>query len=183
MADPFLTRKESAAWLGIDPTDTEGLALLPGLISAVTQALIDVMNGDPRTTEYSEWRNGTGAVALPVRYNPISSVTKVLIDGKPTDPAEVTWDDVLVYRRGYWPRGKSNIRITYQAGLDDLPAAVRQAALFTLKAMYEAREVSMNATGESFNGVLNQQFWQTGPGSVPPAAMMLLKNYINRFFP
>lgn len=179
MADPMLSAAEAAVWLMSDPADA---ALLPLVIDAATQALIDMMNGDPRTTDYEEWRNGTGGASQPLNRAPVQRVRKVLLDGVPLDMADITWDDCILYRKAGFPRGNRNLKVFYSAGYDDLPPPVRQACLYTVKAMWLARRVDQNATGESFAGVLSQSFWQTGPGTVPPAARDLCRNYIARFF-
>lgn len=178
MADPFLSVAEASAWLMSDPVDD---ALLPLAIDAATQALIDVMNGDPRTNDYVEWRNGTGGYAQPLNRAPIQRVRKVLLNGVALDMTQITWDDYIIYRAAGFPRAPRNLQVFYTAGYDDTPPPIRQACLYTLKAMWLARRVDQNATGESFAGVLSQSFWQTGAGTVPPSARDLVRNYITRF--
>lgn len=180
----FVALETAKAWLGI--ADTSSDALLGVVIPSVTQAMLDYMDRDPRETTVTERHDGTNNDTLVVNQYPVSAVSAITVDDTPLDAtqlARVMFDGRFIYwRGGFFPRGPKNISISLTGGIPAADtaalAALQMAALHTLKAMWSARRMEQNATGESFSGVLSQSFWATGPGAVPPAAKTLMANYV-----
>jgi hypothetical protein len=95
-------------------------------------------------------------------------------------------DNCIFYTNGYtFPRGKKNLTVTFTSGyaltatngIQTMPNSIVQATLYTTSAFFTALGKEMNATSESYSGVLSQGFFPTGAGAIPPAAKMLLNPY------
>jgi hypothetical protein len=140
---------------------------------------------------------------------PLSGVTSITINPAMTSPtggwwagtnntpfvvdmSNVAFDDTSIYFTNTYifPRGKKNITVVYTAGyaltatagLLTLPSSISQAVLYTTKAFFTAMGKEMNASSESYSGVMAQSFSGGGPGGLPPAAAMLLKPYQKKMF-
>ena len=175
MAGSFASLTDCKTRLRI--TDTLSDDELRGIMAAATDALIDVMNRDPRVNDYADTLNGTGVDALPVRHYPIQAVASVTVAGTALDLDQFAWDDYTVRRlHGAFPRGFRNVVVAYTAGLDPTPRSLKEAYLITVKAMWMARAVNPNSTGESWAGVSSEAWYPTGAGAVPPAARSLVNS-------
>lgn len=186
--DAFVELDDLKAFLGVTTAATDDL--LTAVNTTAAQALVDVMNGDPRLTSVVEFYSGGSSNLIVVNNAPIVAVTDVTLifqrapaQQRTLDQDDFFWDDNAVYwRSGLFPRGQRNVRVSYSGGLgDDSISAIQQAAMFTAKAIWESQNSSMNVSSESFGGVISQSYWATGPGAVPPQARMLVTNYIRRF--
>lgn len=179
MAD-YITLLEARAFLQLD--DGEAEAELQAAIDAATDACINVMNRDVSSITATQRISGGGGRSLSVNNTPITAVASIVIADVAVDLTDAYFTDTMIYRKtGIFPVGMKNIVVTYTGGYENIPTPVKRAVLYTLKAMWGARGVDMNTSGESFPGVQNAQFWQQGPGFVPPAAQNLLNNYAARF--
>ncbi len=175
MAD-FISLTELKSYIGV--TDASEDIILGWMAIAAQEAIISYLNTDPRMIEVTEYLNGNFANRLSPNRTPISLVSSINIDGCAINPTDFYWDDHLVYLRWrYFPKGYRNVQVVYTAGFDQLPTPIKLATLMTAKAMWSGRLADQNATGESFAGVMSQQFWGTGPGSIPPQAANLLNPY------
>jgi len=188
----IITLTEAKSFLGISGSDDDFILQLA--VSSASDAVIQALNGDPRSFAATETYNGTGSEKLGVNRSPITAVTSISIYAgdfpyisNPSTPivvdlSNVYWTDYAVYwRAGKFTRGVKNVVINYTAGVDPTPNPIKMAALYTMKAMWNARFVDPNATSESYSGVMSQGFWSSGPGAVPPSAISLLNPYMNRF--
>lgn len=140
---------------------------------------------------------------------PISGVTSITINPAMTSPCGGWWagtantpfvvdmsnvsfdDDSIYFTNTYvFPRGKKNMTVTYTAGyaltatagLQTLPSSISQAVLYTVKAFYTTLGKEMNASSESYSGVMSQSFAGGGPGGLPPGAQMMLARYQVKMF-
>jgi hypothetical protein len=95
-------------------------------------------------------------------------------------------DNSIFYTNGYrFPRGKKNLTVNFTSGyaltattgLQTMPNSIVQATLYTVSAFFTALGKEMNATSESYSGVLSQGFFPTGVGGLPPAAKVFLEPY------
>ena len=86
----------------------------------------------------------------------------------------------IIWPCGCFPPGIKNVTVSYAAGYATIPGSIQRATLYTLAAMWAASDVDHNASGESYNGVLSQNFWPSGPGAVPPQAIRLLNAYTKK---
>lgn len=108
------------------------------------------------------------------------------------DMTTVAFDDCMIYLKSgrKFPRGHRNITLVYTsgyaltetAGLTTMPSAITQAVLYTTKGFFTALGKELNATGESYSGVLSQAFFKDGAGALPPAAQALLGRYQVKMF-
>jgi hypothetical protein len=180
----FLSLADAKRWLDIDPAEDSRDDILQALIDAATDSAIQVMQRDPTSQSRDVVVSGFGGPTLPMNHYPIQSVESVTIcpetGALPLDPATYTFDDnVIILRRGGFPLGRRNIGVSFTAGEPVFPPSITLAMRYTVKAMWDARKIDMNATGESFEGVGSSSFWPTGPGSVPPQAVALLMPFYN----
>lgn len=124
------------AWLGLTTTTDD--ALLAGLISAVSTAILADLGRTVLPATVSETLDGGGA-ALPLRQWPVTSVAAVAIDGvaltpspapgaggwrlDPADAAPPGAMQRLGYVAGRFPRGDGRVSVTYRAGYEVLGEA------------------------------------------------------------
>lgn len=155
--DPLVTLEQAKAHLRVDHSDDDTLI---GTYIAAASAHIDGPGGwlgravGVQTLEYRRdefWSRACEAVALP--FPPIISVTSVkYLDTsgveQTIDPGEyeLTGGSMLrpVYS-GTWPTVRSQadaVRIVYQAGSPEVPAAIVAAVLLIVGDLYQNRETT-----------------------------------------
>ncbi len=174
-------------YLGVDPTSQTRMEIISG---ANTGFLYPRGSGKPAPI--------TGVTSISI--NPALTVAAggwwgFGVDlNEPTiiDMTKVSFDqDTIFLSNGQiFPRGKRNITVTYTsgyalqstAGIPDLPNSITQAVLYTVKGFFTAMGKELNATSESYSGVMSQSFFAGGPGAVPPAAQMILRPYQVKMF-
>lgn len=164
----------------LDVTDSTRDAVLTAANSAATAMIIDFCNRDPRAADFVERADGRGSATILVNQYPINSVASVTIDGTAVPSDQIDYDENLIWLKCRIPRGRRNVTVSYNAGLNPLPAAFTQAALYTARAILTARKIDLNASGESWADVTSQS-WATAPGTVPVSAQVLLAPYVRRF--
>jgi hypothetical protein len=180
---PIVTQDAATAWLDLD--GSEPAEWVSNAVDAGNQAFLDWLGWDPRSFQVTETVSGTGGRSLILTRKKITAVTSVcwLLPGNPTpQPLDVTFISAdpkvaLITAPKPFVRGTNNFQVTYTAGYATLPSAITQGILYTIKAILDASGVDFNATGESFSGVLSQQFNAQGPGVVPPAAQTISQRY------
>ncbi len=138
--------------------------------------------------------------------SPISGVTSITVNPALSAPGNQYWGlgiapptptiinvayvqftdgEIFLANGQKFPRGNKNITLVYTsgyaltttAGLQTLPNSIVQAVLYTTKAFFTAMGKELNATSESYSGVLSQGFGPNGPGALPMAAQQLLNRY------
>ncbi|WP_109151564.1 phage head-tail connector protein [Azospirillum sp. TSO5] len=161
-------------WLEI--TDGSQDALLSRLITAASTAIQNSLNRPSLVpTVYEGVFDGTGGTSIVPKNYPITDVASVAVDGAPVSLDRVVWDAVSIsLTAGTFPRGRSNVRITYTAG-QPVPADVEQACLLTVQAMFGSLDLDPNLSSESGTGY-SSSFRETA-GAIPPAAKALLSQY------
>ena len=181
----FLTIADAKRWLSIDPADTTRDDILTLLVAAASQALYARLGWTFMRATWTETYHGRGGPALAVNQHPIIAVSALSIDAGQTqlDSSLYSWDDNLVWmlQGAYFPRGPRLIVLTYDAGLTAVPEWAQLAGRYTMKAMWDAKNSSMNAAGEQYSGAGSASYWPTGPGAVPPQAVALIAPYIDKF--
>jgi hypothetical protein len=196
----LVTLAQAQVWIG--DTDPNSSGVLSILVSSASQMAIDFLGWDPTDQAYTGYYSGRGTPLLLVREKPVTSVTSAqalpaLTRGfmkigpynayEPT-VAPITldvtnmsfFDRRIFFTNGQvFPAGKQNIQVAYTAGYPpaSMPPAITQAVLMTVKSLWMAQNVDPNVASQSFNGVMSQQFWQSGPGAIPPAARSMLTPY------
>jgi hypothetical protein len=161
-------------------TDTANDAALNFAISAASNAALRFMGWDPRLRTVTEYFDGNNRNFLALNQTPIRNISSLVVDAtcQPLDPSQFYWDDYSVYLTcgAFW-RASKNVQVTYTGGYDPLPAEIGLAVIQITTAMWTGIQADQNATGESYAGVMSQQFWGSGPGSIPPQAKSLLMPY------
>lgn len=181
MAD-FALLSDVKTALGI--TDTSQDTTLTAMLQASTQMILDWLDCDPRSDDYSERLNGMGTHELIPTYSPVSAVASVVItypsgSTDTLDLSTIDFDDNIIWRkdRRTFPVGRRNVTVGYSAGYDPMPKSFKQAALYTVRALYSSSDTDMNSTGESWAGV-NSATWNAGgAGVLPVSARTLLQSY------
>lgn len=180
MAD-FATLADIKLALGV--TDSSQDAALTGLNQTVTAMILDYLNRDPRPADYTERANGLGTSDLLVRQFPITDVSSIVVRCGDTDipltPDQWDFDDDKIWRtRGeIFPKGRRNVAVSYSAGLDPMPRSFKLAAIYTARAITSAAGVDLNSSGKSWAGVSSQAWNAQGPGTLPTAAITLIRQY------
>lgn len=172
----YITAQEAMSFLDIaaeeDPDD------LQDAIDAATDACIHFLGWDIASQEVTERHSGRNDKRLTVNRYPVTAIGAVSIDEAAVDVTDFFFRDNEIIRKStVFPLGDYNVEITYTAGQATIPSSVKRAVLYTLKAMWDARGVDLNATGESYAGVLSNTFHADGAGSIPPAARSLLMTH------
>lgn len=176
----LLSLDEAKAFLEI--TDSNSDEPLLSVIQAASSACGDYMDRDVLYEDRTEAYSGTNRRMIVTDQYPIQKVTAISVNGNSLDLSLIEFDDRMIYMKaGVFPRGVRNVTVSYGAGLDVIPGAIKQAARYTIKAMFDAAGVDMNSTGQSFAGVLSSTFWPDGAGAVPPSAKVLLSKYARKF--
>ncbi|MGK5737272.1 phage head-tail connector protein [Micromonospora sp. URMC 103] len=128
MAD-IVTLDEVKKQLNIPLDDTSQDDELLVYIGAVTEVVEDIVG--PVTPRAVVETHDGGRNAIILRKPPILSVTSVVEDGTTLTTADYTasLDAGILYRgTGFWLGGRGSVTVTYQAGRQTTPVAVRLAA-------------------------------------------------------
>ena len=146
---PDLTTLDNVkAWLPDMAQVTSSDALLSRLITAVSQAVC-VYTGRPSfaVEDYSELYDGRARPWLMLRQWPAVAVTSVYVSCSFTPAAVALEPPVagggaqrLTLAEGFFPRGVSNVTVTYQAGYTATPPDVEQAVIELVGERFRARE-------------------------------------------
>lgn len=116
------------------------------LVTAVSAWVKTYTNRDFVSKSYSEIRDGNGTAELFVRNGPVTAVSSLTIDGttisaqsadqQPGYFIEDTGDVIALF--GYrFCRGRKNVRVTYTAGSNTIPADLAQAVIEIVAAAYK----------------------------------------------
>lgn len=189
MTSTYVTPAEvSAAW--------PGFAKLPeGEQSALIEAATDQIDARIRRSlaqqTYVEVHSGSNRPRIWLRNRPVLQVAEVLITGWALDnthgdawqftpeTGELLRGDGLCDPRfaPWFPAGRNNVRVTYSAGYDPIPAAVKRAAILVAQSIQVAGKANGAYKSESlgdYNYTLNDGLVDP----IPPVAMSLISRYI-----
>lgn len=170
-AAPYLTVADMRAWLG--ESDTLNDVAIKGAIDAASAAIERHCGRDFAAGQRTETVFGNGSPYLFPVNTPITAVAACTVDGL---AVPVAFDVMGVRRtdgaafRNAWP-----VSLTYTAGHAQLPADLVQAAKYTAQAFYTSNAHDQNLAGENIPGFGSQMYSQTGPGSIPRGALVLLE--------
>ena len=185
-SNPILSLSQVEGWLNLEGDEVPDI--VDAAVQAASDAVIDWLCWDPRINPYTELLDGNGATTLPVSYAPITAVTAVasVYPGCPPVPfdlTQVSWHPThaLIYSSAGFGSGDANIQVSYTAGLATLPNSILQGVRYTIKSMLDGSGVDFSATGESYAGVLTQNWQPGGPATVPIAAQTLMRRYQRKF--
>lgn len=131
-ADPrdLTTVANLKAWLSLASTNTDVDAQIQRLVTAVSVGIQNWLSRDLKAVERTETYDGTGSDLLLLRLAPVTSVARVLVDGREVPAAAYrATPSALVRVGGWWPAGWGNVVVTYTAGYNPIPVDVEQACL------------------------------------------------------
>lgn len=154
--------------LGNESTDDE---LLSELIKACSTAIENHCQRKFETGTYEEEYDGSGKPFLLLQNYPITSISSVEVDEQVIEPGEykVRKNNGMLFRSGVWPQGIMNIRVTYTAGLSEVPPDVELACKVFVKSFFNTDVANFSTTfGEGF--VFRAD-------SIPAQVKMLLQPY------
>jgi uncharacterized phiE125 gp8 family phage protein len=153
MADGDLCQiTDVQTWLGSTAPAAE--PLIARLITAASRAICNYCDRDSFATQaYTELYDGDGQARMLLRQWPAASVQSVTVrrghaTDTITDPDDFTLEPPLsgggvqrlILHRLIFPRGRSNVTVSYTAGYDDPPFDVAQACIELTGEAYRRRD-------------------------------------------
>jgi len=180
------------AWLPNAPTASPGTDLISQLITAASRAICGYCGrGEFIAQSYTDTYDGAGKTWMLLRQWPVLSVTAIALtpSGVTTTitdaaafqleapiPAGGAQRLTLIAPHLYFPRGRGNVQITYQAGYATVPPDVAQACIEAVGEAYQRRN-RIGQTSVSSQGQTTVAFSQA---DLNPAAKAMLEPYIRR---
>jgi len=181
------------AWLPNAPTASPGVDLISHLITAVSSAISAYCGrGQFLAQSYTDTYDGAGKTWMLLRQWPVLSVTAIALSpyggvaATITDatafqleapiPAGGAQRLTLIAPHLYFPRGRGNVQVTYQAGYASVPPDVAQACIEAVGEAYQRRN-HIGQTSVSSQGQTTVAFSQS---DLNAAAKAMLQPYIRR---
>jgi len=180
------------AWLPSAPTASPGVNLISQLITAASRAICAYCGRGQFTAQsYTDTYDGAGKTWMLLRQWPVLSVTAIGLTqcGVITTITDPTTFQVeapipaggaqrltLIAPHLYFPRGRGNVQITYQAGYAAVPSEVAQACIEAVGEAYQRRN-RIGQTSVSSQGQTTVAFSQS---DLNAAAKAMLAPYIRR---
>jgi len=180
------------AWLPSAPTASPGVDLISQLITAASRAICAYCGRGQFTAQsYTDTYDGAGKTWMLLRQWPVLSVTAIGLTqcGVITTITDPTTFQVeapipaggaqrltLIAPHLYFPRGRGNVQITYQAGYAAVPSDVAQACIEAVGEAYQRRN-RIGQTSVSSQGQTTVAFSQS---DLNAAAKAMLAPYIRR---
>jgi len=180
------------AWLPSAPTASPGVELISQLITAASRAICAYCGRGQFTAQsYTDTYDGAGKTWMLLRQWPVLSVTAIGLTHcgvitTITDPTTFQLEApipaggaqrlTLIAPHLYFPRGRGNVQITYQAGYAAVPSDVAQACIEAVGEAYQRRN-RIGQTSVSSQGQTTVAFSQS---DLNAAAKAMLAPYIRR---
>jgi hypothetical protein len=180
------------AWLPNAPTAAPGADLISQLITAASRAICAYCGRGQFTAQsYTDTYDGAGKTWMLLRQWPVLSVTAIALTQcgvvtTITDPTTFQLEApipaggaqrlTLVSPHLYFPRGRGNVQITYEAGYQTVPPDVAQACIEAVGEAYQRRN-RIGQTSVSSQGQTTVAFSQS---DLNAAAKAMLEPYIRR---
>jgi hypothetical protein len=184
---------EVQAWLPNAPTTSPGVDLIAQLITAASCAISAYCGrGQFPATNYTDTYDGAGKTWMLLRQWPVLSVSAIALTdwgGATTTiteasdfkleapiPAGGAQRLTLIAPHLYFPRGRGNVQITYEAGYATIPPEVAQACIEAVGEAYQRRN-RIGQTSVSAQGQTTVAFSQS---DLNAAAKAMLQPYVRR---
>ena len=180
------------AWLPSAPTSSPGVDLIAQLITAASRAICGYCGrGQFLAQSYTDTYDGAGKTWMLLRQWPVLSVGAIALTqcgvvttlGDPGQfqleapiPAGGAQRLTLISPQLYFPRGRGNVQITYQAGYVSVPPEVAQACIEAVGEAYQRR----NRIGQTSVSSQGQTTVAFGQSDLNAAAKAMLQPYIRR---
>lgn len=184
-------------WIGAGRITLDAAA---SLAQAATDAMRSYLERDLEMGSWTEFYDAMNTDYILLQHWPVRSIDQVLYQGNPVAAASIQAGQAKGWRidgfitRKLWfagygklPRAPMaiqvvNLKAGYDVGVSPgstptaMPGHVVQALQLTCLAIFTSQAIDPNLTGESISGVFSGSFVPTGPGSIPPGAMALVRN-------
>lgn len=148
----MITTEEFTAYVDAFESDSNKIALQQVYIEAATQSVIDYLNYDPSLQTYVDTFYGNDSKELQLYSRPITAITSITKDG-----VAIATTDVRIKSKGSeWIVAKdifevnSEIVVTYTAGYDSIPGAIKLAVLRIAALMHSESQGNIGVTSKSF---------------------------------
>jgi hypothetical protein len=180
------------AWLPSAPTASPGVDLIAQLITAASRAICAYCGrGQFLAQSYTDTYDGAGKTWMLLRQWPVLSVATIAITRcgvitTLTDASQFQLEAplpaggaqrlTLIAPDLYFPRGRGNVQITYQAGYATVPPEVAQACIEAVGEAYQRRN-RIGQTSVSSQGQTTVAFSQS---DLNAAAKAMLQPYVRR---
>lgn len=140
MPDPFISQQDLSDYLGRDVTSDPGALMA---CDAACDMIRDLAEQDFNASTETVNLNGTGTDCLLLPQRPVLTAGTVLVNGGTVTDYIAPTPEGFLYRGttsssscwgSVWPRGRQNIRVTYDFGYEVLPTnnvprSIRMVAL------------------------------------------------------
>lgn len=169
-------------YLGLEGTDKD--LLLTAVIAAVSESIENYCRREFARKVRTEFYDGTCANSLLLKCRPVWSVVSVHddLDYRFNDLSVMSPDSYVVYeaegiiklRYSLFAPGLKNVRIEYEAGYDEVPPAVVQAANILVAHFYTRAQSGADAIASESMGVYSVSY---DTGEWPARAKGLLADF------
>jgi hypothetical protein len=138
MPDPFITQQDLSDYIGRNVNADNGALMA---IDAACDTIRDITEQDFNYGTSTITLDGTGTDVLILPQRPVANAGTVLVNGGTVTDYIAPTADGFLYRgtassscfpgRTHWPRGRQNVRVTYEHGYQaiDVPRSIRMVAI------------------------------------------------------
>lgn len=131
---------------------------------------------------FSEIRHGTGGQALMLANGPVAAITSltggavpILAQAGDGQAGYFLDGNMLVLEGRTFPRGRSNVRVTYTAGYAAVPADVAQACIEIVVSAYRRGGRGPDLKSQTIGPSSESHSW--AQDAIPAAAKLILDRY------
>jgi hypothetical protein len=144
-SNALTTLVEAKKYLSIVSSDTSQDSFIERLINTSSQTIEQYCSRKIKQTSYTEYYDGRNSNKILLNNYPASKPSAVYSDSVWTfdstslldsDDYDIVDNIELVLRDGYFPIGRRNIKVTYQAGYATVPSDLEQACLMLVDYLY-----------------------------------------------
>jgi hypothetical protein len=127
--------------------------MLIQIINAAEAIVINFLGFNPKFSAYTDTISGNGRDTLSLYRKNISNITELIIDGKEIDVSLVSvcgCKNECIYYADKFPTGHGNIKISYSAGYETIPAEIKMAVLRITSLLEMESNGNIGITSKSF---------------------------------
>ena len=140
-------------WLGLTTEQTDDDVFITSLLSSSSAFIESCCNRSFTVSEHVVELDGNGRSALMLPDYPIVSVESVEVNGRAVNKGFRAVDYLIVLNADVFPKGLRNVKITYTAGFEAIPADLQHACMELVGLRYKERdrigEQSKSLAGET----------------------------------
>lgn len=138
----LLSTEEVEMWLGeeVESIDHLKKKKIEFLVNAASSAIQDYCDRGFNSSLISgEIHDGQGSDLIVLRNYPVQEVTELKLKGMVMEKANyyVTEQGAIMLKNGYrTPRGRGSVEVSYVAGYQEIPYAIKQACFYQFQHLY-----------------------------------------------